>query len=367
MTAIITLTTAGADTGPYNLFSDVDGYYSAFATNVSQAELLAGYYTEAIPDGTFKVRIMSIGTCTNYINVDVYDLSLRMKVFNESAIGFNFSFGGDTNVEGTINWGDGTPIETFGPSTSINPFHYYYGASSGSTFNIGISFTNKNNVNFLNLLGLDGDSVLGLIDFNCKKLNNLHNLWVYGCKKLSSIDLSGSSNIQNISIDYNSTLTSLNLDGCTSLTTLQCINNYLLSLDTSTLTSLQTLICSVNPISSLTLNSSALTNLQFTSTAIEDIDISLCPNISTFYGGVTPLKTITYHPSISNLFDVNVSYAGLSSDEVNKLLAQCVISSVLYPFGTLICNNQGILAPPTGQGIIDKAYLESLGWLIATD
>jgi hypothetical protein len=66
----ITLTSAGADSGPFNLYSNVDGYVSAFATNVPKATLLAGYAVTA-PAGTTTVRIISNGVCTNFIDVPV--------------------------------------------------------------------------------------------------------------------------------------------------------------------------------------------------------------------------------------------------------------------------------------------------------
>jgi hypothetical protein len=70
MFVYITLTSAGADSGPFNLYSNVDGYVSAFATGVSKAVLLAGYSVIA-PAGTTTVRIMSNGVCTNFIDVIV--------------------------------------------------------------------------------------------------------------------------------------------------------------------------------------------------------------------------------------------------------------------------------------------------------
>jgi hypothetical protein len=66
----VTITSAGADTGPFNLYSNVDGFISAFDTNVDKATLVAGYSTTA-PVGTTTVRIISIGECTNYIDVIV--------------------------------------------------------------------------------------------------------------------------------------------------------------------------------------------------------------------------------------------------------------------------------------------------------
>lgn len=71
MIVLITLTTAGADAGPFNLYSDTDGFVTAFASGISKATLLGGYLSSAVPDGTTSIRIVSTGTCTNYIYVSV--------------------------------------------------------------------------------------------------------------------------------------------------------------------------------------------------------------------------------------------------------------------------------------------------------
>ena len=65
----MTLTTAGTDTGPFNLYSDVDGYISAFEVGVPKIDLVAGYTSYVVPNGTTMVRIMSAGTCKNYIDL----------------------------------------------------------------------------------------------------------------------------------------------------------------------------------------------------------------------------------------------------------------------------------------------------------
>jgi hypothetical protein len=68
--AVITLTTAGADTGPFSLYSDIDGFVTPFETGVGKAALEAGYLTSLIPDGTSTVRVKSVSLfCTNYINL----------------------------------------------------------------------------------------------------------------------------------------------------------------------------------------------------------------------------------------------------------------------------------------------------------
>ena len=68
MTVLITLTTAGSNTGPFNIYSDQDGYTTAFATNISRGQLLSGYSSNAVPDGTVEVLVKSTGTC----NRDLY-------------------------------------------------------------------------------------------------------------------------------------------------------------------------------------------------------------------------------------------------------------------------------------------------------
>ena len=68
MTVLITLTTAGNNTGPFNLYSNTDGYTNAFATNVSRTALVNGYESTVVPEGTTEVLVQSTGTC----NRDLY-------------------------------------------------------------------------------------------------------------------------------------------------------------------------------------------------------------------------------------------------------------------------------------------------------
>ena len=84
MVILITLTTAGVDTGPFNLFSNVDGFSSPFETGVSKAALLAGYTTLLAPPGTTVVRVKSAGTCTNQINVNVVPCSITTTTTSSS-------------------------------------------------------------------------------------------------------------------------------------------------------------------------------------------------------------------------------------------------------------------------------------------
>jgi hypothetical protein len=70
MTVYITLTTAGSDSGPFDLYSNLDGFTSAFESGVSKAALLAGYSTALVPDFTTSIRIRSNNSlCTNYVDI----------------------------------------------------------------------------------------------------------------------------------------------------------------------------------------------------------------------------------------------------------------------------------------------------------
>jgi hypothetical protein len=70
MTVLITLTVYGSDVGPFDLYSDLDGYTVAFDTNVSKNDLVAGY-SATVPDFTNSVKIQSTGTCESSLIVIV--------------------------------------------------------------------------------------------------------------------------------------------------------------------------------------------------------------------------------------------------------------------------------------------------------
>lgn len=71
-TVLITLTLAGADTGPFDLYSDVDGYVVPFETGVAKAALESGYTSVLVPDSTTIIRVQSTSVlCTNYVDLSI--------------------------------------------------------------------------------------------------------------------------------------------------------------------------------------------------------------------------------------------------------------------------------------------------------
>jgi hypothetical protein len=71
MTVEVTLITAGSSTGPFNLYSNVDYYASAFETNITKDALEAGYISTLVPETTISIRVKSEGNCKSYVDLSV--------------------------------------------------------------------------------------------------------------------------------------------------------------------------------------------------------------------------------------------------------------------------------------------------------
>lgn len=69
MTVEITLTSAGANTSTFDLYSNLDGFIAPFETGVSKASLLSGYTSALVPDYTSVIKIQSLNGCVDFINV----------------------------------------------------------------------------------------------------------------------------------------------------------------------------------------------------------------------------------------------------------------------------------------------------------
>lgn len=69
MTVLITLTLAGVDTGPFDIYSDSDGYTTPLVTGVTKSALEAGYSLVGVPNDATIIRVTSTGTCINSIDM----------------------------------------------------------------------------------------------------------------------------------------------------------------------------------------------------------------------------------------------------------------------------------------------------------
>jgi hypothetical protein len=135
MTVYIQLITAGADTGPFNLYSNVDAYVSAFETSVSKIDLTSGYTSNIVPDGTTNIRVKSSGSCISYIDIPVSTTTTttttiacnctEVTYIGESSADFTYiDCYGVSQTEtissfGTTNW-CGSMFSTADPDISFN-------------------------------------------------------------------------------------------------------------------------------------------------------------------------------------------------------------------------------------------------------
>ncbi|NBW92317.1 MAG: hypothetical protein EBR53_07675 [Actinobacteria bacterium] len=152
MYVFITLTSAGADAGPFNLYSNVDGFVSAFATGVSKAALLAGYSVVA-PAGTTTVRIISNGVCTNYIDVVIGATTTTTTTSGAPTLEKMVISYGATICGSTVVWTSKTPSEVkcdwyegYDPLVLVRGTDAYYYSNVG--FVVGAQLYNSSGVPF---------------------------------------------------------------------------------------------------------------------------------------------------------------------------------------------------------------------------
>jgi hypothetical protein len=70
MNILLTLTIAGADTGPFDLYENSTGTFLLFESDVQKNDLTdpLGYST-IVPSGTTQVRVQSKGVCTSFVDI----------------------------------------------------------------------------------------------------------------------------------------------------------------------------------------------------------------------------------------------------------------------------------------------------------
>ena len=69
MTILITLNTIGIDCSTFDIYSNIDGFISAFETDIPKSSLSAGFSSANVPDGTTVIRVKAKGVCTNYADI----------------------------------------------------------------------------------------------------------------------------------------------------------------------------------------------------------------------------------------------------------------------------------------------------------
>jgi hypothetical protein len=142
MTVLVTLTLAGTDVGPFNLYSNVDGYTTPLATGVSRAALIAGYSLAGVPDIASVIRAQSTGTCTNYLDMLLSGATTTTTSSTSSTTSTSTTAApvpecltGDTSAVASCAGGESALFTvTAGNTALITPGGYYYSGSGTRTY-----------------------------------------------------------------------------------------------------------------------------------------------------------------------------------------------------------------------------------------
>lgn len=140
MTVLVTLTLAGTDVGPFNLYSNADGFVAVLATGVSKAALLAGYSLTNVPDSATVVRAKSTGACTNYIDMTVSGGTTTTSTSSTSTTSSTTTSAvpcltGDTSAISSCGGGESALFTvSAGRTALITPGGYFYTGSGTRTY-----------------------------------------------------------------------------------------------------------------------------------------------------------------------------------------------------------------------------------------
>ena len=141
MTVLVTLTLAGTDVGPFNLFSNVDGYTTAIATGVSRAALVAGYNLLNVPDNASVIRVQSTGTCTNFLDILLSGATTTTTTSTSTSTTTSTTtftvpcLTGDTSAIASCSGGESALFTvSAGRTALITPNGYFFGGSGTRTY-----------------------------------------------------------------------------------------------------------------------------------------------------------------------------------------------------------------------------------------
>jgi hypothetical protein len=166
--ALITLTTAGTGTGPFDLYSNVGGYAAPFETNVPKSSLVSGYTSNLVTAGTTIIRVQSTSVgCPNYVDISVAGITTTTTSTSTTATPTNSWLNNNTGntITGTfvfsVKIGAGSFNTVYSATTSILPgaklnFNqlYYPGAfnTNGNTFKVDVySATGLSTSNYIQM------------------------------------------------------------------------------------------------------------------------------------------------------------------------------------------------------------------------
>lgn len=237
------------------------------------------------------------------------EISLNMSfTYDYNSVWFDVAGSGTM----TIDWGDGTEIETHTLSPLTGNYYFYrYGDQYLHDYDGITSCT----------ITLRGDSITGL---NCNYVKNL---------------------------------TALNVNKSATLKALECFDNQLERLDVSGCTALIFLFCNSPQLTSLKVKGcTALTRLLCYETQLTDLDVSGCSELIELRCFDNQLTSLDVN-GCTRLYQLNCRYNQLSADALNAIF-RALRSIYGYNKGSM-----EIYQNPGSNGC-DKSIAENKGWQV---
>ena len=167
MTILITLTFAGSDTGPFDIYTNSDGFVTPIAVGVAKAALEAGYTVLGVPDDASIVRVQSLGICDNYLDILLAGATTTTtsstSTTSSSTTASPTCLTGDTNaIASCINGESALFTVTLGNTALITPGGYYYSGSGTRYYSAYI---------------MDSTNTIVLYTFNYTQVGSLPGTW----------------------------------------------------------------------------------------------------------------------------------------------------------------------------------------------
>jgi hypothetical protein len=136
----ITIAAAGTDTGPFNIYTNLD-YVTPINTGVLKADLLAGFVTSAVPNGATSVRVKSNNAnCVNYVDMTI--TGLTSYYYNVQQRSFSCAGGTGTctgNIGGNLIGYSTVELVVGGFYNSSGDVYEITGTTTPQSYNINIT------------------------------------------------------------------------------------------------------------------------------------------------------------------------------------------------------------------------------------
>jgi len=268
-------------------------------------------------------------------NVDASEISMILTPMENKEGKVKFSLGGSDAA--TIDWGDGSPVDSITLGRGRDFEHSY---TQLSEYTIKIT----------------GENITDLFCPGCNitKLNlNVSTLTSLYCyyNELTTLDVSKNTELERLSCLHNH-LTSLDVSQNTELRILACDGNELTSLDVSKNTKLDFLDCSSNKLTSLDVSKNPdLETLYCSFNQLTSLDISNHPELRRLNCWDNRLTSLNVN-NTESLYDIYSPDNQLSAEALNAVFRTLCNSGTIYIGGN------------PGTKTCNRNIAEEKGWMV---